>query len=85
MDHSDELIKGILELLTKTHDEEMDYEEVFEVIDQFVDAKVRGEDLSEVMPLILRHLELCRDCLEEYEALLRVIEAEEGLSSMSEA
>jgi hypothetical protein len=84
MDHSDELIKGILELLTKTHDEEMDCEEVFEVIDQFVDAKVRGEDLSEVMPLILRHLELCRDCLEEYEALLRVIEAEEGLSSMSE-
>ena len=29
--------------------------------------------------------ELCRDCLEEYEALMRVIEAEEGLSSMSEA
>jgi hypothetical protein len=84
MDHSDELIKGILELLTKTHDEEMDCEEVFEVIYQFVDAKVRGEDLSEVMPLILRHLELSRDCLEEYEALLRVIEAEEGLSSMSE-
>jgi hypothetical protein len=79
MDNSNELIKGILETLTRTHEEEMDCDEVYEVIDQFVDAKVRGEDVSEVMPLVLRHLQLCRDCLEEYEALLRVIAAEEGL------
>jgi hypothetical protein len=79
MDNSNELIKGVLEILTKTHDEEMDCGEVFEIIDQFVEAKVRGEDVSEAMPLILRHLDLCRDCFEEYEALLRVIEAEESM------
>jgi hypothetical protein len=79
MDESNELIKGILEILTRTHEEELDCDEVYEVIDQFVDAKVRGEDVSEVMPLVLRHLDLCRDCLEEYEALLRVVEAEDGL------
>jgi hypothetical protein len=79
MDNSNELIKGILETLTRTHKEELDCDEVYEVIDQFVDAKVRGEDVSEVMPLVLQHLQLCRDCFEEYEALLRVIEAEEGL------
>jgi hypothetical protein len=78
MNNSDELLKGIMHILTKTHDQEMDCNEVYEVIDQFVDAKVRGEDVSEVMPLVLRHLDLCRDCLEEFEALLRVIEAEEG-------
>ena len=79
MDNSNKLIKGILETLTRTHEKELDCDEVYKVIDQFVDAKVRGEDVSEVMPLVLQHLQLCRDCLEEYEALLRVIEAEEGL------
>ena len=79
MTNSDQWIKGILDILTKTHDQEMDCEEVYELLDQFVEAKVRGEDISEAMPLILRHLDLCRDCLEEYEALLRVIEAEEDI------
>ena len=79
MNNSDELIKDILEILTKTHEEELDCGEVYDLIDQFVEAKVRGEDVSEAMPLIERHLDLCRDCLEEYEALRRVIEVEEGL------
>ena len=78
MNDSEELIKGIMQILTETYDEEMDCDSVYEVIDQFVDAKVQGKDLSEVMPLVLRHLDLCRDCFEEYEALLRIIEAEEG-------
>ena len=79
MNNSDELIKGIMHLLINTHDEEIDCETFFEMIDQFVDAKVQGEDLAKAMPLVLRHLDLCRDCLEEYEALLSIIEAEEGL------
>jgi len=76
MSNSHEMIKGILEILTKTHEEELDCGEAYELLDQFVEAKVRGEDLSEVMPMVLRHLDLCRDCFEEYEALLRIIEAE---------
>ena len=79
MKHSAELIKGILHILIKTHDEELDCDEVYELLDQFVEAKVRGEDVSEAMPLMLRHLDLCRDCFEEYEALMRVIKAEEDL------
>jgi hypothetical protein len=79
MNNSDDLIKGIMHFLKNTYDEEIDCETFFEMIDQFVDAKVQGQDLSEVMPLVLRHLDLCRDCLEEYEALISIIEAEEGL------
>ena len=79
MSNSHEMIKDILEILKKTHDEELDCGEAYELLDQFVDAKTRGEDLSEVMPMVMRHLDLCRDCFEEYEALLRVIEAEADL------
>jgi hypothetical protein len=76
MSNSHEIIKGMIEILTKTHDEELDCGETFELIDQFVEAKVRGENVDEIMPMVMRHLELCRDCFEEYEALLRVIESE---------
>ena len=79
MSNSHEMIKGMLEILMKTHNEELDCGEAYELLDQFVEAKTRGEDLSEVMPMVMRHLDLCRDCFEEYEALLRVIEAEAEL------
>jgi hypothetical protein len=78
MTNNHEMIKGILEILTKTHDKELDCGEAYELIDQFIEAKSRGEDVSEVMPMVMRHLDLCRDCFEEYEALARVIESEEG-------
>ena len=76
MTNANEMIKGILEILTKTHEEELDCGEAYDLLDQFVEASVRGEDVSEVMPMVMRHLDLCRDCFEEYEALLRVIESE---------
>jgi hypothetical protein len=76
MSNSHEMIKGMLEILTKTHDEELDCGEAYELLDQFVEANARGEDVAEVMPMVMRHLDLCRDCFEEYEALRRIIEAE---------
>ena len=76
MTNANEMVKGILEILTKTHEEELDCGEAYDLLDQFVEASVRGEDVSEVMPMVMHHLDLCRDCFEEYEALLRVIESE---------
>ena len=76
MTNSHEMIKGMLEILTKTHDEELDCGGAYDLLDQFVEANARGEDVAEVMPMVLRHLDLCRDCFEEYEALRRVIESE---------
>ena len=36
---------------------------------------IRGEDAGHLMPLVQQHLDLCAECREEYEALLRVLEA----------
>jgi len=35
----------------------------------------RGENAVALMPLVKRHLDLCGDCKDEYEALLRVLKA----------
>jgi predicted anti-sigma-YlaC factor YlaD len=34
----------------------------------------RGEDASQFMPLVQKHLNMCPDCREEYEALLKMME-----------
>ncbi len=76
MQQSEDMIKDLLEILTKTHEEELPCDEVFELMDEFADAKLRGEDVAQLMPLVQRHLELCRDCIEEYDALMRVLKSE---------
>ena len=36
---------------------------------------MRGEDAASMLPLVNKHLEMCPDCREEFEALLRVLRA----------
>lgn len=69
-------MKSLLEHISKTKDVELPCDDVYELIDEFADAAARGEDTSKLMPLVQHHLEICRDCLEEYEALRRILEAE---------
>ncbi len=69
------MLKKLLGMVEKTHEQEMDCEEVFEVLDIYAEAMVRGEDTSAMLPKVKHHLEMCRDCFEEYEALVRILES----------
>jgi hypothetical protein len=69
------MLKKLLEMVEKTEAQEMDCEEVFEVLDIYAEAMVRGEDTSEMLPKVKHHIEMCRDCFEEYEALMRILES----------
>lgn len=73
---SKDILKSMVEQISKTKENELPCDDVFELLDEFSEAVARGEDTSEMMPLVWHHLELCRDCLEEFEALLRILEAE---------
>jgi predicted anti-sigma-YlaC factor YlaD len=48
---------------------------VHRLLDQFAEAVLRGEDVARLMPLVQRHLDMCPDCREEFEALLRILKA----------
>ena len=65
--------------LSITADNEISCEEVHELIDQFAEMEIRGEDAARLMPLVQKHFELCPDCGEEHEALLEVLIFEENL------
>ncbi len=42
------------------------------MLDQFIEAVQRGENVLTFMPLVCQHLEMYPACREEYETLLRM-------------
>ena len=73
-DLSDELVTRIMHRLVLTDDEEISCDEVFALVDEYAEANQRGEDVASLKPLIRHHLDMCRECDEEYQALLRILE-----------
>jgi hypothetical protein len=70
-----DLARRLVAIIERTQPDECTCEETYALIDEFTEALGRGEDVSSLMPLVERHLEICADCREEFEALLRVIQA----------
>ena len=69
----------LLRVIMTTDEDEADCDECFEELDRFVEMVQAGEDPAAMLPRIEAHLNHCRCCHEEYEALLAVLHAE-GLS-----
>ena len=79
--HRAALIRGIEEIKTLvrstavTREEEIGCDDAYEALDRFAEMVARGEDPSEIMPQVKHHLDICGNCREEFEALLRIIRA----------
>lgn len=65
---------NFIEKIKHTQDKEMDCDEVFSIIDVYAEAVAAGQDTPDLLPLVKQHMEICPDCLEEYEALMQVLE-----------
>jgi hypothetical protein len=72
---SNGMLDQLLQMVENTDEVEIGCEGVFELLDQFVELEARGENVANLFPLVKKHLDRCRDCHEEYEALVRVFEA----------
>ncbi|MBI5823348.1 MAG: hypothetical protein HZB18_04920 [Chloroflexi bacterium] len=66
-------MQKMMAMLSNTQDVELTCDEVFAVLDQFAELAAQGEDVSELMPLVQRHLDMCEDCREEYKVLEKII------------
>ncbi len=60
-----------------TRPDEIACDECFEQIDLFVEMTLAGKDPAQAMPLVQDHLDRCHDCREEFEALLKVLVADD--------
>lgn len=71
---TDELVTRIMHRLVVAEVTEITCDEVFAIVDEYAEASQRGEDVASLKPLIRHHLDLCRECDEEYQALLQILE-----------
>jgi hypothetical protein len=77
---SDTAVQNLIRRLESTLDDELSCDEVFAMVDVYAEAELQGQDIARLKPLIRHHLDMCRECEEEYEALLQVLEGSpEGL------
>ncbi|RJP52485.1 MAG: hypothetical protein C4583_06600 [Anaerolineaceae bacterium] len=70
-----EKMQKVMAMLANTQEVELTCDEVFAVLDQFVEMAARGEDVSQLMPLIQQHLDMCEDCREEYKILESIVQS----------
>lgn len=61
-------------MVASAEEQEIDCGQAFELMHQYAELVERGEDGSALLPLVKRHIDLCGDCREELEALLRAIQ-----------
>jgi hypothetical protein len=71
----DPLVEQLIKSLQVTHEEECACDEFHDLMDQYAETDIRGEDAARLMPLLKNHLEICHECCEEYDALLNVLQA----------
>ncbi len=68
-------LSNLVRLIITTRPDEIGCDECLEQVDRFVEMKLADLDAAEAMPLVQDHLDKCRDCREEFEALLRALRA----------
>jgi hypothetical protein len=71
-------IRATLAMVAQTQEQELGCDEVYALLDILADRVSRGEDVATLMPLVYHHLQICPDCREEFDALLRAVEAPSG-------
>ena len=68
-------LKNMVRGVARTQEIEYSCEDVYQLLDEFTEAVAQGKDVATLMPLVQQHLEMCPDCREEFEALLRIVRA----------
>ena len=66
-----------LKNIYKTQDVEISCTECFDLTSQFVELETSGRVAAAELPQVKQHLDQCRACREEYEALRDLVRLEE--------
>ena len=70
----------------ETRDEEISCTECFDLSSRYVELEIAGQDAAAQMPELRQHLNQCRACRDEYEALrdLRLLEEKGEMPSLDD-
>ncbi len=65
----------LLGMIRSVSDDEINCDQAFELLHQYADMVDSGQDVASLLPEVHRHIEICKNCREVLEALLRAIHA----------
>lgn len=66
-------IRRMVRNILTTRPDEIGCDECLARMDRFVEMELEGKHPAQAMPLVQDHLERCRDCRQEFEALLEAL------------
>lgn len=69
-------LKAVVEMIDKTRENELTCAQVHVLLGEYAERVTREVPVD--MPLVSQHLDLCRECLEEYQALERILKAKKA-------
>jgi hypothetical protein len=76
------MMASLINKLAITEEHEISCDDVHELLDQYTELKMRGENVEQLLPLVKRHLELCPDCREEHEVLILALQYESHMDEL---
>ena len=68
---------AMVEAIFSAHEDEINCEDCDRAMPYLADLIEAGEDPTLLLPAVQEHLNHCRDCREEFEALLIIVRAED--------
>lgn len=68
-------LQMLVDVARNTHARELACEDCFEQLDRFAELILVGKDADEALPLVRAHLNMCPECLDEFEAFMAALRA----------
>lgn len=67
-------LRKMFKMIMHTQEKEISCDEVHDLLGQYTEMALDGQDVANLLPFVHHHLHMCPDCKEEYEALTRILE-----------
>jgi hypothetical protein len=74
MNLSDDQIRALLHVVSQTRDHELTCDECLAELGSFAELTLRGRTAEEAYDLVRQHLQICGECCEEFNLLLKALE-----------
>ena len=78
MNLSDDEIRALLHLVRQTRDQELTCDECLDQLGSFAELNLKGRPAEEAHDLLRHHLQICGECQEEFDLLLKALEGLAG-------
>ena len=71
-------IDRLLQIIAETQELELDCDQCLALVAEFAERRLEGLSISEGLLAVERHLSVCDECRQEYEALRLTLETTDG-------